>query len=193
MKTAGLILAAGESKRMGDDNKLLLPFKGKPILNHVVEASLDSELNHTCVVTGYDRLNIKKLIGNKEIQIVKNQEWFLGIASSIVIGVSHLREYDGILILLGDMPLVTSELINEIIFNGTVEKIVVPLKNGRRGNPVLFGSNFIHELIHLKGESGAKNVIQSNSSCILQVEVKSDAIFRDFDTHEILNEYGGYE
>ncbi len=193
MKTAGLILAAGNSRRMGDDNKLLLPFKGKPILSHVLEASLDSNLNHTCVVIGYDRLNIKKLLVNKEIQIVTNQEWSLGMASSIVAGVSHLKEYDGILILMGDMPLVTPELINKIIIHGATDKIVLPVKDAQKGNPVFFGSNFMHELVTIEGDRGARKVIQSNSPCILKVEVKSDAIFRDFDTHDKLNEYGGTE
>jgi len=184
MKIAGLILAAGVSTRMGYENKLLMPFEEKPMVNHVLEASLDSNLDHTCVVVGHDHSKIKTLVENKEIQIVYNEVWVLGMASSIVAGVGQLNEYDGILILLGDMPLVTSALINQIIDQSSPDKIIVPVKDGSQGNPVFFGSNFIHELMTLEGDSGAKKVIQNNPASILKIAVKSDAIFRDFDTHE---------
>ena len=184
MKIAGLILAAGVSTRMGYENKLLMPFEEKPMVSHVLEASLDSNLDHTCMVVGHDPTEIKTLVENKEIQIVDNEVWVLGMASSIVAGVEQLNEYDGILILLGDMPLVTSALINEIIDQSSLDKIIVPVKDGSQGNPVFFGSNFIHELMTLEGDSGAKKVIQNNPSSILEIAVKSDAIFRDFDTHE---------
>jgi molybdenum cofactor cytidylyltransferase len=186
MKCAGLILAAGESSRMGSEKKLLMPFDGKPMVNHVLNAAMDSNLDHTCVVVGHDASKIKTLIGKKRIQIVENESWTSGMASSIVAGVQQLNKYDGILILLGDMPLVSSELINEIINHGTPDKIVVPAKKGRQGNPVFFGSKFMYDLMRLEGDRGAKSLIQKNRSLVMEIEVQSDAIFKDFDTHESL-------
>jgi len=184
MKFAGLILAAGGSSRMGDENKLTMPFKGKPMVKHVVNAVMYSNLDHACMVVGHDASKIKTLMGNKEIQFVENDQWTSGMASSIVAGVRQLNNYDGILILLGDMPMVTSELINAIINHGTSDKIVVLTKEGRQGNPVFFSSKFFEELMKLDGDYGAKSVIQNNRSSVLQIEVQSNAIFKDFDTHE---------
>lgn len=186
MKIAGLILAAGGSTRMGNENKLLMPFNGKPMVNHVVDGSLDSNLDHTCVVVGHDASKIKSLMGNQDIQLVENEQWVSGMASSIGAGVSELNEFDGIVILLGDMPMVTSELINEIIDHGAQDRIVVPMKDGRQGNPVFFGSTFRDELTSVTGDSGAKSVIQKNRSSVLEIEVQSDAIFKDYDTYESL-------
>ena len=186
MKIAGLILAAGGSSRMGDQNKLMMPFQGKPMLNHVVNASLNSNLTQTFVVVGHQSSKIKNLVQSDDIQCVENEQWETGMASSIVAGISQLKQFDGFLILLGDMPLVTPKLINEIIVHGSADKIVIPIKDGLHGNPVLFGSEFWNEITALSGDNGAKKVIQKNPSCIVRINIESNAIFNDFDTQNSL-------
>ena len=191
MKIAGLILAAGGSSRMGDENKLMMPFQGKPMLNHVVNASLNSNLTQTFVVVGHQSSEIKNLVQSDDIQCVENEQWETGMASSIVAGISQLKQFDGFLILLGDMPLVTPELINEIIFHGSADKIVIPIKDGLHGNPVFFGSKFRDELLTLYGDSGAKKVIQDNLSSMIKIEFQSNTIFKDYDTKESLESVAG--
>ena len=191
MKIAGLILAAGGSSRMGDQNKLMMPFQGKPMLNHVVNASLNSNLTQTFVVVGHQSSEIKNLVQSDDIQCVENEQWETGMASSIVAGISQLKQFDGFLILLGDMPLVTPKLINEIIFHGSADKIVIPIKDGLHGNPVFFGSKFRDELLTLYGDSGAKKVIQDNLSSMIKIEIQSNTIFKDYDTKESLESVAG--
>ena len=191
MKISGLILAAGGSSRMGDENKLMMPFQGKPMLNHVVNASLNSNLTQTFVVVGHQSSEIKNLVQSDDIQCVENEQWETGMASSIVAGISQLKQFDGFLILLGDMPLVTPELINEIIFHGSADKIVIPIKDGLHGNPVFFGSKFRDELLTLYGDSGAKKVIQDNLSSMIKIEIQSNTIFKDYDTKESLEPVAG--
>jgi molybdenum cofactor cytidylyltransferase len=191
MKIAGLILAAGGSSRMGDQNKLMMPFQGKPMLNHVVNASLNSNLTQTFVVVGHQSSEIKNLVQSDDIQCVENEQWELGMASSIVAGISQLKQFDGFLILLGDMPLVTPKLINEIIFHGSADNIVIPIKDGLHGNPVFFGSKFRDELLTLYGDSGAKKVIQDNLSSMIKIEIQSNTIFKDYDTKESLESVAG--
>jgi molybdenum cofactor cytidylyltransferase len=191
MKIAGLILAAGCSSRMGDENKLMMPFQGKPMLNHVVNASLNSNLTQTFVVVGHQSSEIKNLVQSDDIQCVENEQWETGMASSIVAGISQLKQFDGFLILLGDMPLVTPELINEIIFHGSADKIVIPIKDGLHGNPVFFGSKFRDELLTLYGDSGAKKVIQDNLSSMIKIKIQSNTIFKDYDTKESLESVAG--
>ncbi len=186
MKVAGLILAAGGSSRMGDENKLMMPYDGMPMVNHVVNAAVGSNLDHTFMVLGNEPSAIKKMIQNDQVQFVENKAWKAGMASSIAAGVHELTEFDGYLILLGDMPLVTFELINKLINHAAKNKIVVPVNKGRQGNPVLFGANFRDELMNLKGDVGAKGVIRNNVSSVVEIEVDSDAIFQDFDTQESL-------
>ena len=191
MKIAGLILAAGGSSRMGDQNKLMMPFQGKPMLNHVVNASLNSNLTQTFVVVGHQSSEIKNLVQSDDIQCVENEQWETGMASSIVAGISQLKQFDGFLILLGDMPLVTPELINEIIVHSSADKIVIPIKDGLHGNPVFFGSKFRDELLTLYGDSGAKKVIQDNLSSMIKIEIQSNTIFKDYDTKESLEPVAG--
>lgn len=191
MKIAGLILAAGGSSRMGDENKLMMPFQGKPMLNHVVNASLNSNLTQTFVVVGHQSSEIKNLVQSDDIQCVENEQWETGMASSIVAGISQLKQFDGFLILLGDMPLVTPKLINEIIVHGSADKIVIPIKDGLHGNPVFFGSKFRDELLTLYGDSGAKKVIQNNLSSMIKIEIQSNTIFKDYDTKESLESVAG--
>ena len=191
MKIAGLILAAGGSSRMGDQNKLMMPFQGKPMLNHVVNASLNSNLTQTFVVVGHQSSEIKNLVQSDDIQCVENEQWETGMASSIVAGISQLKQFDGFLILLGDMPLVTPKLINEIIFHGSADKIVIPIKDGLHGNPVFFGSKFRDELLTLYGDSGAKKVIQDNLLSMIKIEIQSNTIFKDYDTKESLESVAG--
>ncbi|MCS5625200.1 MAG: nucleotidyltransferase family protein [Candidatus Marinimicrobia bacterium] len=191
MKIAGLILAAGGSSRMGDENKLMMPFQGKPMLNHVVNASLNSNLTQTFVVVGHQSSEIKNLVQSDDIQCVENEQWETGMASSIVAGISQLKQFDGFLILLGDMPLVTPELINEIIVHSSADKIVIPIKDGLHGNPVFFGSKFRDELLTLYGDSGAKKVIQNNLSSMIKIKIQSNTIFKDYDTKESLESVAG--
>lgn len=191
MNVAGIILAAGDSTRMGKENKLALPWNGKPMLAHVIKAALHSKLSQTCVVLGHQSQLIKGMINHLKILWVENNHWKTGMASSIVAGVKRMEKYDGYLILLGDMPLINSQMINDIIFHGTMNNIVIPVHQGKQGNPVFFGSFFRNDLLSISGDQGAKKIIQQYADSVVKIDIQSDAIFQDIDTKANIMEYLG--
>jgi molybdenum cofactor cytidylyltransferase len=192
MKIAGLILAAGGSSRMGDQNKLLQLIDGTPMVKKVVASCLHSNLSSIYVVLGHDSEWINNCISTEGINFVNNEDWRLGMASSINSGIGAMNnDFDGAMILLGDMPYIETKLIDQMIELFQEYKIVVPVKNGRQGNPVLFSSTFFNDLQSIDGDKGAKRVIQENFSSVVPNHVMTNAIFRDIDTPQQMKDSVG--
>ena len=187
----GIVLAAGRSTRMGDINKLIKVWNGRPLVAHVVEAAVSSSLAKVLVVTGHQRETVVQQI-NKKAMSVHNPDFATGMASSVKVGVNRAGELgaDAALILLGDMPLVTTGHIDGFIqtFNaacarsGTAPIVQASLRN-KPGNPVLFPVSLFPELLKLEGDAGARNLIKRHSENRILVEI-GEAAARDFDTPE---------
>ncbi len=189
-RIAAVVLAAGTSSRMGGANKLLQPFGGKPMVRHAVEAALASPAAPIIVVTGHEAEKVEAALAGLDVTFVHNPGFASGQASSLKAGIEALPgDADGAVILLGDMPLVGSEIIGSLMagFNpNEARAICVPVHAGRRGNPVLWGRRFFAEMKALDGDEGARRLLATHADQLREVEVGSDAIFRDFDTPESL-------
>jgi len=188
---AGLVLAAGLSSRMGTRNKLTTPYHGKALLQHCVEHASASDLSQLLVVTGHEATVVQALVPGG-VQTVHNPDFATGMASSLVAGVRALeadRSVDGVLVLLGDMPLVTAEHINALLSRFAAQgpgSIVLAANGGQPGNPVLFARAYFAALCALDGDQGAKSVVQNNRDCAVLVDI-GQAAERDFDTPEAFN------
>jgi len=189
-RIAAVVLAAGTSSRMKGANKLLQPVTGKPMIRHAVEAALAASAAPVIVVTGHEADRVEAALSGLQIEIVHNAGFASGQASSLKSGIAALPgDIDGAVILLGDMPLVSSGIIGRLIaaFNpGEGRGICVPVHKGRRGNPVLWARSFFAEIGRLEGDEGARRLIAVHGDEVNEVEVASDVIFRDFDTAESL-------
>ena len=189
-RIAAVVLAAGTSSRMQGANKLLQPVAGKPMVRHAVEAALASPAAPVIVVTGHEAVKVEAALSGLQVETVRNADFAKGQASSLKAGIAALPgDVDGAVILLGDMPLVSSGTIGRLIaaFNpGEGRAICVPVHQGRRGNPVLWAKRFFAEIAKLEGDEGAHRLIAAHAEEVSEVEVESDAIFRDFDTPESL-------
>lgn len=156
----GIILAAGESKRFGEP-KHLLDWKGKPIIQHIIEAALESDLSSISVVTGkYHKATIETL-PELPINFIHNKNWHLGQSSSVKIGLENLDpNISGVVFFLADQPLIRSDLINTILdaYASTLNPIIVPYVKGERGNPVLFDKALFSELKDIKGDKGGRSL-----------------------------------
>lgn len=187
---AVLILAAGQSRRMGKDNKLLAKIGGKPMLRHTAEQALKSKAAGVYGVTGHERGEIKALLDELGIESFHNPDFADGLSSSLKTGFRALADrYDGILICLGDMPLVSPSLFDKLIDAFDVEEgraIIVPTFEGKRGNPVLIASHFKNDILAITGDIGAKSLIAENETVVFNVEAEKDSIFTDIDTPEAL-------
>ena len=137
---SAILLAAGESKRMIDENKLSKKFKNIPLINHSVKNILSSNIDELIIVLGYDKENIEKLIEkNNKIKIFFNKNFKTGMASSIKIGLNQLsNETEAFFICLGDMPMINKKIYNHLISYKNNKDIVVPTYNNNQGNPILF-------------------------------------------------------
>lgn len=181
----GIILAAGESKRFGPENKLLVEVDGVPILERVVKTISNRGVVETIVVTGKDHDEVTTLLSGYKLQLEHNENWRNGMGSSLAKGVEAVDESscDGILICLGDLPYLSSEVVGELLsvfYKCGGERIVVPEANGRRGHPVIFPISYRAELVKLTGDQGAKVITREANSMI--VEIKSSEILRDIDS-----------
>ncbi len=187
-KVAGIILAAGSSSRMGS-TKQLLPFKGKTILDHVIDNALNSALSEIILVLGYcsDQI-IQSLDLHRdfsEIKIIINRKYKDGQSSSLKKGLEKISaNCDGTMFLLGDQPLVTDTIINKLlnVFESSDLPIVVPYCNEKRGNPVIIAKALFPRLKSLSTDAGARVFFEELEHEILKVPVDDRAILEDIDT-----------
>tara|TARA_B100001123_G_C14959347_1_gene887008 strand:+ start:118 stop:693 length:576 start_codon:yes stop_codon:yes gene_type:complete len=181
-----ILLAAGQSKRMGNKNKLAKKIKGIPLIKRSANNITSSSIDELIVVLGYQKKIIKKLIGRrKKIKFVFNKNFKTGMSSSIKIGVKNLSiKTDFFFICLGDMPLVNKNIYNLLIKSRNKKKIIVPVYRGMQGNPVLFSKFMIKKIMNIKGDIGAKKILKSNKDKILNLKVNHYGVTRGFDTKE---------
>ena len=189
---SAILLGAGESKRMGTD-KLSLPWAGTTLLGHCLDILLRSDVREVIVVVGgHGTGQVEKRRGfeAKKVKVVRNRDYKEGMSSSIRRGIRSIDpESRGILIALGDQPLLKTKTINALIeaFHRGKGSIFVPVHRGRRGHPVIFGRGFEEELLKLTGDVGARSIIARHPEKVVEVRTRSVAVVKDIDTRK---EYG---
>ncbi|MFT6497506.1 MAG: molybdenum cofactor cytidylyltransferase [Alphaproteobacteria bacterium] len=187
-----IILAAGQSTRMGDQNKLLLKINENSMIKDYINKLNQCNLANIIVVTGHESSIIKEDLSDTGVLFAHNKEHKVGISSSIKAGVSKLESHvDAVLICLPDMPFVSAHEINQLIDNYSTDKgqlICVPTSFGQRGNPVLWDKRFFNELMQLEGDIGAKNLIDKYKEYLIEVS-SGESVITDIDTKERYNSY----
>ena len=191
--TAGVILAAGCSTRMGS-TKPILKFKGKYLIEKILDAALESKLEVIFLVLGHEYQSIQKALGSKlenpRLKVPVNHQYRKGLSQSLRCGLERVKDiYPSVMFLLGDQPLIDYKTINELLeaFWLGDQEICVPIHQGRRGNPVIFSRNIYPDLEKLEGDKGARDLIRAQSEQVLFVEMKNPLLFFDIDTEEDLN------
>src|SRR5712691_7280527 len=162
---AAVILSGGASSRMSSP-KALLPYQGRPFLEHLLEVTLRPEIGVRRVVLGAHAEPIAKAVDLKADEIVINLEWEKGQLSSVQAALRSLPPgTDGMLLCLIDHPLISSALVQDLIeqFYKTKSPIVLPLYEGRRGHPVIFSASLYDELLHAPLETGARAVVWAHA------------------------------
>ncbi len=167
--------------------KQLLSFRGQTVLECVVDSALASRLHRVIVVLGYQADVLAPLLKNRAVTLVRNPHYHRGQSSSLKAGLRMLRqESAAALFLLGDQPLVTTETIDRIIaaYESSPSPIVLPVFEGRRGNPALFSRETFPRLADLSQDRGARPLFVEYAERILKVPVADPAIHLDIDTEE---------
>jgi molybdenum cofactor cytidylyltransferase len=184
LKVAAVVLAAGRSSRMAPRNKLLEFIEGKPLIARTVSAALDSGARPVMVVTGFEAERVGEALRGLKVKVVHNADHAQGLSTSLRTGLGALpRNSDGALILLGDMPKIGSEDLNALLAAFKCrETICVPVRDGRRGNPVLWGAHYFPEIMRLVGDKGAKPLMAKYPEHVIEVHIDSEGIFSDIDT-----------
>ena len=189
-KVAAIVLAAGRSTRMGGPNKLLAELDGKKLVRIVTEQALASKACEVIVVTGHQAELVEQALSDLDVRFVRNPDFAGGLASSVKAGIAAVPDtVDGAVVCLGDMPMVSSGLLDRLIAAFAPDRgnlIVVPVSEGRRGNPVLWSRRFFAELMTLDGDVGARHLIAKHTEAVAEVPVDGDSAFLDIDTPQAL-------
>ena len=186
---SAILLAAGQSKRMNGENKLIKKFRGIPLIKHSVENILNSSIDELIIVLGYQKEIIEKIIEkNNKIKVVFNKNFKNGMSSSIKTGLNFLsNESQGFFVCLGDMPSVNFTIYDKLIKYKKKNNIVIPTYNGEQRNPVLFSISMKEKIMHIDGDSGAKKILEFNNEKLLNVEIGDHNFAKDFNTVENFN------
>jgi len=184
---SGIVLAAGAAKRMGQQ-KLLLDFQGKPVLNRVLEAVLASQLYEViCVVRELKQIRQKISLVDDKLRWLTNEKAHEGQSTSVIAGLKAISpKSEGALILVGDQPLVKTELINSLIdlFNKNPSLIAAPTFQGQTRNPVIFHRDLFPDLFKLTGDRGARGLIEKYKAKAVFLDWDDESPFLDVDTWE---------
>jgi len=187
---AAIVLAAGRSTRMGGPNKLLAEISGKKLVRIAAEQALASKASEVIVVTGHQAELVEQALEGLNVKFARNPDFAGGLASSVKAGIAAVSDNsDGAVICLGDMPLIDAKLIDRLIEAFAPDRgnlIVVPVAEGRRGNPVLWSRRFFNELMTLDGDIGARHLIGKHAEAVAEVPVEGNGAFLDIDTPQAL-------
>ena len=188
---AALVLAAGTSSRMGHANKLLTEVDGVAMVVRAVNAALASRAASVTVVTGHQAEAVEAALAGRRITCVHNPDFGAGLSTSLRCGVAALpQSAAAMVVLLGDMPWITAGHVDRIIdaFDSADPAIVVPERDGRRGNPILWPREFFAPMQTIEGDRGARGLLERHTERIRRVSIDDDAIFIDIDSPEELRE-----
>lgn len=183
---SAILLAAGRSKRMLGENKLTKNFNGIPLIKYSIKNILASSIDKLIIVTGYQKEIVEKLIDkNKKVKIIYNPDFNSGMASSIKKGLGSLPiKTEAFFICLGDMPLVEQKIYNQIIEYKKKNEIIVPSYKKQQGNPILFSISIKKKIMTIKGDIGAKKILELNKNKIFNFETNDKAVIINFNTQD---------
>lgn len=184
----------------GGQHKLLLPLGDRPVLAHVLDAALASHARPILLVLGHQAAQVRSLLASSiehpEITFLDNPEFMQGMSTSMKLGIQTIidngytkdKEHiiDSALFLTGDQPLLTATIIDSIIktYRRTGKRIVAPLYDGQRGNPVLFDASLFPELLQVTGDEGGRGVLKRHLDEVENVEIRNIEASYDVDTWE---------
>lgn len=187
---AAIVLAAGQSRRMGQVNKLLAEIGGQAMVTRAVDAALASKASSVYVIVGHESDEIRKALAGRQVNFVDNPDYDVGLSSSLKRGIEALPDrVDGAVICLGDMPRVTATEIDRLIdaFDPSQgHAICLPTYDGRRGNPVLWARSFFREIQDIKGDVGARHLLGVHDDVVVEVEMTEEGVLLDIDTPQAL-------
>jgi molybdenum cofactor cytidylyltransferase len=185
VKVSATILAAGQSSRMDNGNKLLLPINEIPMISHVCNTVLTAGLDPVVVVTGCDNELVTQAIPTAINEIIYNPNWQSGMASSIYSGISALPEnIDGNMIVLGDMPMLSKNTLDLLIDEFIVQHgdhIIYPIYEERQANPVIFPKKYFQEILSITGDHGCKKILKQYPDNAVGVSIGLPEVVFDCD------------
>ena len=193
---SSILLAAGQSLRMKGENKLTKEINGIPLIKYAVKNILGSAVDELIIVVGHEKEIIEKIIENKKkIRFIYNSNFADGISSSIKIGLENIsKKSEAFFISLGDMPDVNQNIYNKLIktrynYNKKLKtnlkkEIFIPTFENEKGNPILFSKHMKEKIMQIKGDNGARELIELNKDKTLNVPLKSRGVTLDFDERE---------
>ena len=183
---AAIILAAGQSRRMGAVNKLLLDVNGVPMIRGVVETLMRDEIEPVVVVTGHEYEQVEACLEGIPVQFAFNPRYEEGMGASIAVGIRSLAagRHSGVLVCVGDLPNLNSSVVAKLVNAFQAERgqrIVAPVFKGKRGHPVLFPIGYSEKLKQLRGDVGARDLLRQDAQLVVELETEDDGVTRDWD------------
>lgn len=195
---AGILLMAGLSSRLAF-RKALLTLGEQPLASVVLARALESDLSKVILVLGHGAKEIKKTLGtakgHSKLIIMNNPDYRKGLSSSIKVGLSKIDpRVSGVMFLMGDQPLLTTEAINKLIkvFLSSPAPIVLPLYGKRPGNPVIFRTSLIPELRKVTGDTGGRELVRKYWNLVQTVPIRPQRTGWDMDTWEDYQKLKGF-
>jgi molybdenum cofactor cytidylyltransferase len=165
--------------------KLTLAVRGRPMLQSVLDTLRKTKLEGVVVVLGAGEEEIRRGIRFQEEKVVINYRHTEGMSASLKAGIALVdKGTDAVLVVLGDMPLLSATTVDRLVdaYEGSKTKVVVPTYHGRRGNPVIIDKCLFPEVMKLSGDVGAKAVVAANKASTLEVPVEDAGTVVDVDS-----------
>jgi molybdenum cofactor cytidylyltransferase len=185
-KISAILLAAGESRRMGEINKLHMPIDGVPLLRRSLETLLAAELGEIVVVLGHDRANTQALLKGLSVRAVYNSDYESGQMASVHCGLGSLEQAcEGVIVALGDQPALTVSDLDHLIdafFTRNGGEVIIPEFEGKRGNPIIISNRCQQDIVTGKYNLGCRRFIEENPELVRTVEMPGPSVVIDLDT-----------
>ena len=190
-RVSAVVLAAGASRRMGRVNKLLAEIDGVPMIYRAVETALRSNAAEVVVVSGHQADPLRRALSGLEPRFIHNSSYRQGLATSLMSGIGAVSpSIAGAVVLLGDMPRLSADTVNALIarfFADHGKNICRPVFGGRPGNPVLWPRAWFSEILDIRGDIGARRLLERDDAQASSVEVDDPGIHFDIDEPQDLD------
>jgi molybdenum cofactor cytidylyltransferase len=181
---AGIVLAAGESRRMGQP-KQLLPFGERTILERVVDTLLTAGVGEVVIVLGHLADRVRAVLGDRPVRAVVNALYRQGMLSSVKCGVRAVgAEYDAVLIALGDQPHIEGAVVSEVMraYRDGDAGIVIPRYGDKKGHPIIINlQKYRQAIANLPEDAGLNTLMQEHADDVRLIDVATEDIIRDID------------